>query len=130
MDFESVIVSSNLTTPAKYKKDKKMTPEFREKFLEDRDHTGRFIVTSKRTGKSYYVEAIGDPRSTWGSIDPATGNLMNKKGAGKYKGSVEKDESLITEDNGFIKIHDLKPGISPHAYIEMLDADYPDKVVN
>ena len=24
----------------------------------------------------------------------------------------------------------LKPGISPHAYIEMLDTDYPDKVVN
>lgn len=104
-----------------------MTPEFREKFLEGRDHTGRFIVTSERTGKSYFVEAIGDPHNDWGSIDPATGKLMNKKGAGKYKGSVEEDESLIKEENGFVKIHELKPGISPHAYIEMLDAEYPDK---
>lgn len=107
-----------------------MTPEFREKFLEGRDHTGRFIVTSERTGRSYFVEAIGDPHSDWGSIDPATGKLMNKKGAGKYKGSVEEDESLIKEENGFVKIHELKPGISPHAYIEMLDAEYPDKVEN
>lgn len=71
-----------------------------------------------------------DPHSDWGSIDPATGKLMNKKGAGKYKGSVEEDESLIKEENGFVKIHELKPGISPHAYIEMLDAEYPDKVEN
>ena len=106
-----------------------MTPEFRSKFLENRDATGRFIVTSKRTGKSYFVEAIGDPHVEWGSVNPGSDSLMTKKGWGKYKGSVEEDESLIKEENGFIKIHNLKPGISPHAYIQMLDDEYPDKVV-
>ena len=43
--------------PSKLKKDINMTPEFRKKFLEGRDHTGRFIVTSERTGRSYFVEA-------------------------------------------------------------------------
>ena len=35
---------------------------------------------------------------------------------------------IFKDENGFVKIHELKPGISPHAYIEMLDAEYPDKV--
>lgn len=106
-----------------------MTPEFREKFLENRDDTGRFIVTSKRTGKSYFVEAVGDPHVQWGSINPGSNELMNKKGAGKYRGSVDEKDSLITEENGFVKIHNLRPGLSPHAYIQMLDDEYPDKEV-
>lgn len=61
----------------------------------------------------------------WGSIDPATGNLMTKKGWKKNKGSIEANESMITKENGFEKIHNLEPGISPHAYIDMLDAKYP-----
>jgi hypothetical protein len=104
-----------------------MTPELRKKFFEDTDNTGRHMIVSLRTGKRYFIEPIGDPHIKWGSIDPATGNLMNKKGAGKYKGSIDEKDSLITEENGFknIKVH--KPGVSPYAYIDELDAQYPDK---
>ena len=104
-----------------------MTPEFRKKFLEKSEHTGRHLVVSYRTGKTYAVEAIGDPHIKWGSIDPASGDLMNKKGAGKYRGSIEEEDSLITEENGFKNIKTFKPGQSPYAYIEELDAQYPDK---
>ena len=52
---------------------------------------------------------------------------MNKKGHDKYRGSVDKENSLITDKNGFTKIHELEVGVSPHAYIDMLDAKYPDK---
>jgi len=84
-------------------------------------------VVSIRTGKQYYVEPIGKPHTKWGSIDPATGALMNKKGAGKYEGSINEDESLITEENGFKNIKMFEPGQSPYAYIEEVDAQYPDK---
>jgi len=106
-----------------------MKPEFKKKFLTDTDHTGRFIVYGMRTGRTYFVEALddGSVRSDWGSIDPATKTLMNKKGHDKYKGAVHPDESLITKENGFDKIHLLEPGMSPHAYIEYLDKQYPDK---
>jgi len=107
----------------------KMTNDFSARFLKNRDDTGRFIVSSVRTGKRYYVEAIGDPHIEWGSINPGTNDLMVKKGWKKNKGSVEENESLITAENGFTKIHNLEPGISPHAYIDMLDAKYPDKPV-
>ena len=50
--------------------------------------------------------------------------------SGKTKLLYVAPESLIKEENGFVKIHELKSGISPHAYIEMLDAEYPDKVEN
>lgn len=106
----------------------KMTNDFSSRFLRDRDDTGRFIEVSRRTGRRYYVEAIGDPHISWGSIIPGTNDLMVKKGWKKNKGSIEPEESLITEENGFSKIHNLEPGISPHAYIDMLDAKYPDKV--
>lgn len=106
-----------------------MNQEFREKFLTNTDDTGRFTVTSKRTGRTYFVEAIGDPHVNWGSVDPSTGNLTVKKGWKKNQGSIDEKDSLITTENGFSedKIHTLKPGISPHAYINMLDAKYPDK---
>lgn len=104
-----------------------MTEEIKKKFLTNTDHTGRFCVYSVRTGKTYYVEAIGNPRTNWGSIDPATGNLMNKKGTGKYRGSIDKEDSLITEENGFVNIDTLPPGCSPMAEIERRDAQYPTK---
>lgn len=50
---------------------------------------------------------------------------MTKKGWKKNAGSIDAKESMITKENGFTKIHDLNPGISPHAYIDMLDAQYP-----
>jgi hypothetical protein len=109
-----------------------MNKELRKDFLRNTDDTGRFLVTSARTGKTYAVEPIGDPHVNWGSVDPADagqkGKLMHKKGDGKYRGSIDEDQSLITEANGFINIQMLEPGTSPFAAIEALDAKYPDKV--
>lgn len=105
-----------------------MDTTLREKFLTNTDDTGRFIVTSQRTGKTYVVEPIiGKHTPSWGDMDPATKKLTGSYGE-KYKGAIEKNESLITAENGFRKIHDLGPGNSPLAYIDMLDAQYPDKV--
>ncbi|MGZ8924608.1 MAG: hypothetical protein ACXW2E_01870 [Nitrososphaeraceae archaeon] len=102
-----------------------MDENIRQQFFKDTDHTGRHVVVSIRTGKKYYIEPIGDPHVKWGSIDPATKTLVNKKGAGKYRGSIDEKDSLITEENGFQNIVILEPGISPAAYIEQIDAQYP-----
>jgi hypothetical protein len=109
-----------------------MNPELRTKFLTNTDDTGRFIVYSNRTGKTYACEPIDNRSKTdwteWGSIDPATGEMMNKPGFRKYAGAIDASESLITEANGFKNVEVLEPGMSPHAYIDFLDSKYPDKV--
>ena len=106
-----------------------MNATLRSRFLTNTDDTGRFIVYSQRTGKSYFVEPIVNGHTPeWGSIDPATGNLTHKKGDGKHRGGIDKDESLITKDNGFEKIHMLDKGVSPHHAIDVLDAKYPSLV--
>jgi hypothetical protein len=95
-------------------------------FLTNTDETGRFIVYSKRTGKRYFVEPIMHSKTpSWGSVDPATGKMMHKKGDGKYTGAIKESESLITEKNGFKNIKNLEPGISPLLYIDLLDSKYP-----
>lgn len=100
-----------------------------KKFLTNTDDTGRFIVVSKRTGRKYFVEPIETAHTPkWGSIDPATGELMHKKGDGKYRGGISEKESLITPENGFKNIITLDRGVSPLAYIDMIDDKYPDKV--
>lgn len=105
-----------------------ISKELRSKFLTNTDETGRFIVVSQRTGRSYFVEPImGAHTPEWGSIDPATGKLMHKKGDGKYTGGIKAAESLITPENGFEKIHLLDIGVSPLLAIDSLDAKYPDK---
>ena len=97
----------------------------KEQFLTDTDHTGRFIVTSIQTGRKYYVEPIGTTKTAWGDINPATGKVEGHYGS-KYRGSIAKSESLISDENGFDKIHNIPPGLSPLAYIENLDAKYDD----
>lgn len=107
-----------------------MDNDFNKKFLTNTDETGRFIVTSQRTGRQYYVEPVlsrNQDRREWGSVDPATGDLMHKKGDGKFTGAVTEEESMVTLENGFSKVHQPEPGTSPHAYIEMLDSKYPNK---
>lgn len=47
-----------------------MNPTVMKQFLTNTDETGRFIVTSKRTGKIYAVEPIGDPHVKWGRSTP------------------------------------------------------------
>jgi len=106
-----------------------MNADFNKKFLTNTDETGRFIVASIRTGAKYYVEVIaGAHTPEWGSIDPASGNLMHKKGDGKYTGGIKEKDSMITKENGFEKIHFLDVGVSPLGMIEKLDAAKPDKV--
>ena len=102
-----------------------MNSDFNKRFLKERDDTGRYISISKRTGRKYYVEAVGDAHVEWGSLIPGTSDFAVKKGWKKNKGSIDENESLITKENGFEKIHSLEPGISPDAYIDMLDAKYP-----
>lgn len=98
-------------------------------FLQDTDETGRFIVRSGRTGKAYYVEPIVTEKTpAWGSVDPATGHLMHKKGDGKHTGGVKPSQSMVTLANGFDKVHELGHGVSPMSAIEALDAKYPDLV--
>jgi len=94
-------------------------------FLVNSDETGRHIVFSKRTGKRYFVETIGDGRmADWGSYNPSTGNMENKKGMGKHSGSVTEKESLITKENGFKNIHTVDSG-SPYWLIDEMDSKYP-----
>lgn len=74
-------------------------------FLTNRDETGRLIVKMlDGTNKQYFVEFIepkGGVRTDWGSYNPSTGNIENKKGAGKFNGGIPASESLITVENGF-----------------------------
>lgn len=99
--------------------------DLKKRFLTNRDDTGRFIVKSLLTGKTYFVEAIDDKeRPVWGDKDPATGKLQTSNYGKKHKGSIRKEESLITEENGFVKIHNLGVGESPLAYIDRIDREY------
>lgn len=104
--------------------------ELTRKFLTDTDDTGRFIVTSKRTGRIYYVEPIGAPKTKWGDITTygAGGTVTGSYGQ-KHRGSIDASESLITPEHGFAdeKIYKLDPGVSPLLFIDKLDSEYPDK---
>ena len=105
-----------------------MDNDFKKRFLFNRDETGRFIVKSVKTGKSYFVEVIdGDERTNWGDVDPATKKITGSYGD-KYKGSIRKEESMITKENGFDKIHTLGVGESPLDYINRIDDEYFEKM--
>jgi hypothetical protein len=105
-----------------------MDKDFKKKFLTNTDETGRFIVKSKKTGKTYFVEAIdGDEKTLWGDYDPATKKFQTENYGSKYKGSIKPEDSMITEEN-FEKIHTLKPGESPLDYINRIDEEYYKKL--
>lgn len=95
-------------------------------FLVNSEETGKHIVTSLRTGKKYYVEPIGNGRSDWGDVDPATGKLTGSYGS-KYTGSVTENKSVITTENGFATVTVISNG-SPYGCIQEMDSKYPDKV--
>jgi hypothetical protein len=98
--------------------------EFSKQFLINRDETGRFIVKSNKTGKLYFVEAIDtDERTFWGDYNPST-KKFEISNYGKYKGSIKLEDSMITKENGFDKIHTLEPGESPLEYINRIDNYY------
>ena len=105
-----------------------MDKDFKKKFLMNSDDTGRFVVKSLRTGKSYYVEILDEgERNDWGDLDPVTKKMSGDYGL-KYKGSVRPEESMITKENGFEKIHTLGPGESPLDYINRIDDEYFEKM--
>ena len=95
-----------------------------KKFLINSDDTGRFIVKSKKTGKTYFVEALdGKERTSWGDYNPATKTFETANYGSKYKGSIRPEESMITKENGFDRIHILGVGESPLDYIDRLEKD-------
>lgn len=94
-----------------------------KRFLTNTDETGRFLIKSLKTNKTYYIEPIGDKRSAdWGSYNPSTGDIEHKKGYDKYSGCINENESLITEENGFTNITYSGIGVSPFSVIEQLEA--------
>ena len=106
-----------------------MDKNFTKKFLTNTDESGRFIVKSIKTGKTYFVEPIdGDEKTIWGDYNPTT-KKFETGNYGKYKGSVRPNESMITKENGFEKIHILGPGESPLDYINRIDEEYYNKQI-
>ncbi len=99
------------------------------RFFRDRDDTGRYLIVSRRTGRRYAVEPIDNTpaRVGWGDVNPATGDVEGDYGM-KHRGSVKESESLVTEENGFLNVVTLEAGESPEAYVERVDAGYPDAV--
>ncbi len=58
-------------------------------FLVNSDDTGRFIVKSLKTGRTYYVEPIDSgERVDWGDLNPATKKLEGDYGS-KHKGAIK-----------------------------------------
>jgi hypothetical protein len=93
-----------------------------KRFFEDRDETGRYRITSSKTGVQYYIEPIGNGRpADWGSYNPASGKIENKKGFDKFTGSVLPSESIVTEENGFRDVITLEAGFSPSSEMERRD---------
>lgn len=81
--------------------------------------TGRYYIVDAKTKRKFCVEPIGDPHETWGDVDPVTKKMTGSYGE-KYPGSIDKKDSIITEENGFKNIAFLEPGMSPESYIEEL----------
>ena len=100
-----------------------MRKEVLQRFLYRTEDSGRFLVTSKRTGVTYFVEPIdpGKPAVLWGDFDPATNKLTGDYG-NKRKGAIKASASLITEENGFLNISTVKG--SPLGEIDRRDRLY------
>lgn len=107
-----------------------MTDNIIKRFLVNSDETGRFIVKSHLTGKTYFVEALDtDERSLWGDYNPVSKRFETSNYGNKYKGSISPDESMITEENGFTNIRTLGVGVSPMGYITKIDNEYYEKII-
>ncbi|MEM6718581.1 MAG: hypothetical protein AAF611_04685 [Bacteroidota bacterium] len=100
-----------------------MRQDVLQRFLYRTEDSGRFLVTSKRTGVTYFVEPIdpGKPEVLWVDVDPATKKLTRDYG-NKRQGAVLAEESLITEANGFQNIAIVKG--SPLGEIDRRDRLY------
>lgn len=99
-----------------------MRQDILKRFLTNTDETGRFLMKSRLTGITYFVEPIYNGKTpTWGDLNPATGQIEGNYGS-KYTGAVTKKESLITEENGFQNIGFFKG--SPFGAIEVRDKEH------
>jgi hypothetical protein len=99
-----------------------MRPDILKRFLTNTDETGRFIMKSRLTGITYFVEPIYNGKTPeWGDVDPATKKLTGHYGS-KYTGAVTKKESLLTEENGFLNIGHFKG--SPFGAIDVRDKEH------
>lgn len=80
------------------------------------EHTGRYHIVDTETGRKFLVEPIGNPRTDFGDINPATGKVEGSYGS-KYRGSIDAEDSVITEENGFKNIGYAQ---NPQDYIDKL----------
>lgn len=80
-----------------------------------RTSNGRYFVVDQATGRKFCVEVIHTRN------DAVDGDWTNG-GIDKvhHRGSISKDESIITEENGYKNIIDLPAGVSPTDYINKL----------
>lgn len=67
------------------------------------EDTGRFLVVDAESGRKFLVEPVGNPRTNFGDINPATNKLEGNYGS-KYRGSIDEEDSVITEEKGFTNI--------------------------
>jgi len=104
-----------------------MRQDVLQKFFYRTEDSGRFLVTSKRTGVTYFVEPIdsGKPTVLWGDLDPATKKMTGDYG-NKRRGAVLAENSLITKENGFQNISTFKG--SPLGEIDRRDRLYENEI--
>ena len=102
-----------------------MRQDVLQRFLYKTEDSGRFLVTSKITGVTYFVEPIdpGKPTILWGDMDPATKKMTGDYG-NKRRGAVLAEQSLITTENGFQNIALVKG--SPLGEIDRRDRLYEE----
>lgn len=82
--------------------------------------TGRYYIIDIKTGRKFCVEPLLDGEHTnWGDLNPATKKVEGNYGE-KYIGAIDRKDTIITEENGFKNIIELKPGESPTDFINSL----------
>lgn len=76
-----------------------------------KSQSGRFYIVDKQSGRKFLVEPIGKPRTDFGD------SIINQH---QEPGSIDKKDSIITEENNFKNIKTLNIGESPISYINQL----------
>lgn len=84
------------------------------------NNTGRYYIVDFKTGRKFCIEPLLDGEHTnWGDLNPSTKKIEGSYGE-KYIGAIDRKDTIITENNGFKNIIELKPGESPDSYIQEL----------
>lgn len=77
--------------------------------------TGRYYVKDPASGRLFCVEPVSDRDQKRSDKAVEMGGVEQASG-----GSVTEVDSVITEENGFVNIVTLRPGVSPDSYISEL----------